>query len=582
MKYKILVSFIKKHKYSYLTGILFMFVSSFVQSFFPKVLGTAIDMLRNPDFSKQKIFLQVGLMLGIALLTFAATYVWRICIIGNSRKLECTLREELYRHFQKLSPEFYRRRKTGELITYAINDIQAVRMAMGLVIGMSFNGMVLCASSIYFMLVSIDFRLTLLTLAPIPIVAFFMAVIGKKVQQRFQTVQKVFGEISDRVHENITGIRVIKSYVQEEEEIGRFEALNEKMLESNTRLVRVSSFLTPVTEACFSISFFLNLVIGGKLVLAGDLSLGDFVAFNTYLVMIMAPIVSMGRVINYFQRGSASLQRLYDIFSIKPDITDRENVIETRMQGEIEFRNLTFTYPGATRPALSNITLRIEKGTTVGIIGMTGSGKSTLASLLLKLYNPNPGELFFDGKDIHDYSTEAVRSSFGYVPQDIFMFSSTIRNNIIFFKDKYTDEDVEEASKLSRIYDSITGFPDKFATVLGERGVNLSGGQKQRLAIARAVIQDHPVLLLDDALSAVDSVTEQHLLKNVEAGSKDKTALIISHRVSAVRRADVIVVLDRGRIAEKGTHEELIKKKGLYYAIYIQQVKEKAQSALSG
>ena len=347
------------------------------------------------------------------------------------------------------------------------------------------------------------------------------------------------------------------------------------MMNSNVMMVKTSSLLSPVIEICFDISFVVSLIFGGKLVLKDQISLGDFIAFNTYLTMILSPIVSIGRVINIIQRGLASKERLNEIFNVSLKIDSNNIITEGSTKGEIEFRNLNFTYPGASEKALEDISFSVPQGHTIGIVGKTGSGKSTLASLLLKLYNINQGEIFLDGKDINDYSLEYIRDSFALVPQDIFLFSATIKDNITFFKDIYTDEEIEKAAQCSCIYNSIMEFPDKFNTKLGERGVNLSGGQKQRVSIARAVIKDPPVLILDDALSAVDTETEAQILKNLSEIRKGKTTIIIAHRISAVENADEIIVLDRGKIREKGSHEELMEKGGLYYEIYMEQSKER-------
>ncbi len=570
-----IAKFITDNKFTYGTGLLFMFLASYIQTLFPRVLGDVIDLLKAQNFTRSSILVKIGLLLAISFTAFAFTYGWRSLVIGNARKLECSLREELYRHFQTLSPEFYSSRKTGDLIAYGINDIQAVRMAFGPATAMSVNGIVICVSSVYFMLTSVDFLLTLLTLAPIPFVVLFMTLIGKRIRKRFVKVQELFGEISDRVQENINGIRVIKAYVQEDKEIEEFKALGDRVLEANIRMVRTSSLLTPMIEACFSISFVLNLVLGGKMVLNGSISLGGFVAFNTYLAMIMAPVISIGRVVSIFQKGAASLQRLDEIFSVRPKVVDGQKHIRQNIEGDIAFKNLTFYYPGAARPALADINLTIEKGRTLGIIGKTGSGKTTLANLLLKLYNSPPGQLYLDGTDINDYSLDAIRNSFSFVPQDTFLFSTSIKENIISFKNIYSEGEIESASRFSSIFESISQFPDGFDTLLGERGVNLSGGQKQRISLARAIIRDSSILILDDALSAVDTVTEAHILKNFETHRKGKTTLIISHRISAVSNADEIIVMNQGRIQECGTHEELMGKEGLYYEIFKEQDREK-------
>lgn len=577
MKKNLLLDFFSEHQFTYILGFFFMFLSSYIQTLLPKVLGTTIDMMKINGFDKNAVLISIFYMFLIAVGAFICTFLWRNLVIGNARKLECHLREKLFRHFQTLSPEFYSKRKTGDLITYAINDLSAVRMAFGPATAISFNGIVICVSSVYFMLFSIDYRLTLITLAPLPIVVWLMLKIGKQIQLHFRKVQENFGTISDKVQESIYGIRVLKSYVQEEQEISRFETLNNQMMESNIQMVRISSYLTPAIELCFSISFVLNLMIGGNMVLQGSITLGDFIAFNTYLGLIMAPIVSIGRVVTIFQRGMASLQRLKDIFSVTPDIDENPLGITEPLQGEITFNNLCFFYPGAEKPALKNISLKISKGQTIGIIGKTGAGKSSLVKLLFKLYQIDPGFILLDGKDINAYALETIRNSLGFVPQENFLFSSTIKNNIVFFKDVYSDDDIEEASRSSHIYESILGFPNRFDTMLGEQGVNLSGGQKQRISIARAIIKNPAVLILDDALSAVDTVTEAGILADLKSSRKGKTTLIISHRVSAVAGADQIIVLDSGQICETGTNDELLKKRGLYYDIFMEQKRDREE-----
>jgi len=569
----IIVEFIKKHKISYVFGILFMLLTSYIQSLFPRVLGNTIDILKTDNFNFDVVKTKIVYILLIALGTFISTYAWRNLIVVNARNLECHLREKLYGQFQKLSPEFYNQRKTGDLIAYAINDVSAVRMALGPATAMTINIFLICGISIYSMSRIINLKLTLIILIPIPFIIFFMLKIGKLVQKQFRKVQENFSSISGRVQENIYGIRVIKSYVQEEAEADKFEMLNETMMESNLDMVKISSFISPVIEISFSISFVMNLIIGGNMVLNGTISLGDFIAFNGYLTMIMRPIISIGRVINIFQRGSASMKRLDEIFNVKPKIQDGVKMINSNIVGEIEFNNLSFSYGDPNNKVLNNINLKIPKGHTIGIIGKTGSGKTTLSNLLLKLYMPNPGQIFIDSVDITDYSLETLRYSMGYVPQDNFLFSASIKDNIKFFKDEYTDKEVEEAAQKSSIYESIIDLPMGFDTILGERGVNLSGGQKQRISIARAIIKNPPILILDDSLSAVDTITESILLKNIKKSRVGKTTIIIAHRISTIKHADLIIVLDEGRICESGTHNELLEKGGLYYETYKSQHK---------
>jgi ATP-binding cassette subfamily B protein len=568
---KLIFDFIKKNKVSYAIGIIFMFSSSYIQTLFPKVLGSTIDILKTDNFTTKSVLRNILFLFLIAAGTFLCTYAWRNLVIGNARRIECYMREKLFNHFQELTPEFYNKRKTGDLIAYAINDISAVRMTFGPATAMSINGLAVCAASIYSMSTAVNWRLTLMTLLPIPLIIIIIMVVGQIVRRKFKKVQESFGAISDRVQENIYGIRVIKAYVQEDEEVRNFEKLNEQMMDANLQMVKTSSYLSPVIELCFSISFVLNLIAGGNMVIKGTISLGDFVAFNTYLALIMTPIISIGRVINIFQRGMASLKRLNEIFDSEPQVKDGKTMIEKPIEGEIEFKDLSFAYPETAERVLNDINIKIPKGHTLGIIGKTGSGKSTIANLLLKLYNVDNNKILIDGVDINEYSLKTLREGFGYVPQDNFLFSASIGENIKFFKDIYSDEEVENAARLSCIYDSITNFPKGFETILGERGVNLSGGQKQRISIARAIIKKPPVLILDDSLSAVDTITQAKILENFKCIRSNSTAIIISHRISAVEDADEIIVLDHGRVCERGTHSRLLQKGGLYYEIYREQ-----------
>lgn len=568
----IITSFLKEHRSTYIVGIMFMLSTSFIQSLFPKVLGNTIDILKVDDFDSSLVNLHIIYILLITAGAFIGTYMWRNLVIANARNLECHLREMLYDRFQKLSPEFYNRRKTGDLIAYAMNDISAVRLTFGPATARTVNGIVICIASIYAMSRITNWVLTLIALLPVPVVVVFMLNIGKLVQKRFRKVQENFAAISDRVQENIYGIRVIKSFVQEDAEVENFEILSDKMLESNIDMIRTSSLLSPIIEFCFSISFVANLIIGGNLVLEGRMSLGDFIAFNGYLTMILTPVVSIGRVVTMFQRGMASFKRLNEIFDVKPQIRDGEKMICSPIEGEIHIRNLSFTYPGAQARVLHNINIEIPKGSTLGIIGRSGSGKSTISNLLLKLYNVEPETILIDSIDINDYELKTLREGFGYAPQDSFLFSASIKDNIAFFKKTYSDTDITRATQNSCIYESIVDLDDGFDTILGERGVNLSGGQKQRISIARAIIRDPAILILDDSLSAVDTITESHILENLDRIRKQRTTIIIAHRITAVKNTDKIIVLDNGRICEQGTYDELLKKRGTFYEIYMEQV----------
>ncbi|MEG2354031.1 MAG: ABC transporter ATP-binding protein [Clostridium sp.] len=567
----IIVDFIFKNKMSYIIGLIFMLFGTYVQTIFPRILGDTIDILSTDNFNKTWILKNIAIIMLVSLVAFTCTYIWRNLIIRNSRKLEGYLRERLYTHLQKMGPEFYSKRKTGDLIAYAINDIGAVRMTLGPASAMAINGMGLSVATVAAMSRTVNFKLAMMCLIPIPIIILLIIKVGKYIRIKFKRVQESFSDISGKIQENIYGIRVIKAYAQEAEELKNFEELNNNMMDANLSMVRLSAVISPVIELCFSISFVTNLIIGGNMVLKGEISLGGFVAFNTYLTMIMVPIMNIGRIINIIQRGAASYKRLIEILNVKPDIKDGLAMVNSEINGNIKINNLSFAYPQSEINALEHIDIEIRPGGTLGIIGKTGSGKTTLVNLLLKLHNVENNKILIDGIDINDYSLENLRNAFGYVPQDAFLFHATVKENIGFFKNSYTVEEIENSVKNSCIYESIKNLSEGFDTVLGERGVNLSGGQKQRVSIARALIKDPPILILDDSLSAVDTVTEKRILDNFKALRRGKSTIIISHKISSISHADEIILLDEGKICERGTHEELIEKRGDYYEIYQEQ-----------
>ena len=432
-------------------------------------------------------------------------------------------------------------------------------MAFGPATARAVNGVAICLITIYAMVRTINWKITLISLAPIPFVVLMMIKISIAVRKKFKIVQENFASISDRVDENINGIRVIKAYVQEDSEVERFEKLNEKMADSNIDMVKTSSYMSPLIEAGFTISFIINLIVGGNMVLSNEITLGSFIAFNGYITMIMSPVISIGRIVNIIQRGIASLHRLNEIFDSKVDIVDDMDAVDSEIKGKITIKDLTFSYPETDSIVLDKINLDIHMGSTIGVIGKTGSGKSTIAGILLRMYDVPYGTVFIDGIDIRKYKLDTLRESVGFVPQDNFLFKASIYDNIKFFNDDYTDEEVVEAAKNADIYDSIMKFEDKFETVLGERGINISGGQKQRIA----------------------TITESHIMHSLKKLRKDKTNIVIAHRISAVMHADKIIVIDGGKIAEEGTHDELVEKGGIYYDIYKSQCRERESQLIA-
>ena len=576
MKNRIVSEFLRKYWTNYLWGTVFLLLCVSMEALSPRYLGIIIDLLKAPVVDTHQVMRYVGRILLAALGVFATRFIWRYFIMGNARNMECFLRMKLFRHLQQMSVDFYNNRKTGDLMAYAINDIGAVRQSFGPGVSLILNGLGMGLISVFSMAKSVNTRLTLFALLPIPFVVFIIVRLGGTIQKRFRTVQKNFATISDRIQENISGIRVIKTYVQEEDEVGRFDVLNDRMKQSNINMVRVSSILTPLIQIFFGISFTINLIYGSSLVRAHEISLGDFVAFNGYLAMIMRPVISIGRIINIFQRGMASYKRLGEIFEVEPGIRDEipPSGSMERLEGNLSIRDLSFRYPGQEEYALKDININLKKGRILGVIGRTGSGKTTLVNLLLRLYNVEPGKILLDGKDINEYSLEELRENIGYVPQDNFLFSDSIYENVRYFNDRYSDDEIKSAVQSSMIYQDIMEFPDQFETQIGERGANLSGGQKQRISIARAIIKHPPIYILDDALSAVDTRTEGAILKNLKREMEGHTGIVIAHRISALRNADEIIVLDHGRIVEQGTHDELIDREGLYRELYQEQYEQ--------
>lgn len=562
----VLRDFLRKYGWIYLPGLVFLVASSYVQTLQPRILGKIIDTLEAASINTGDVRRGLLQLLLVALMTFITRFVWRYIIMGNSRNMESYLRKRLFAHLQTQPPEFFNHQKTGDLMAYAINDINAIRMTFGPSLAQGVSGITIAILSVTGMSTGVNPRLTLFALLPIPIVVVLVVIMGRLVQQRFRRVQETFAAVSDRVQEDISGIRVIKAYVQEEEESTRFEGLNRRSRKVNLDMVKVSASMRPMVMLLFGVSFTISLVYGGSLVRGGVITVGDFVAFNGYLMLIVMPIQSIARIITMIQRGLASLKRYRTILEIAPTVTDGIGDAPAEALGEgLEIKDLTFIYPGSSQPALQGIDIRLAPGRSLGVVGRTGSGKTTLAMLLSRLYNAPDGTILYGGRDINRFGLGTLRSGIACVPQDNFLFSATVSDNIRFFDDAFTQEKIVQAARLACVDDNIQAFPEGYETPVGERGMSLSGGQKQRIGIARALLRDTPLLILDDALSAVDTRTEESILSNLhERQQSCQSSIIISHRISAVMACDEIIVLDSGRIAERGTHAELCAAGGFY------------------
>ena len=577
--------FIAKNIPQYIVGLTALAASSAMAVIIPQILGYITNSL-DPGFAGQKrlslseISQWALLMLALALVLFLLKFVFRSVIIGKSRDIECFLRTKLFAHFQTLPPDFYNQNKTGDLMAYVINDLSAVRMAFAMGFVFLVEGVLINLSSVVVMATNINLVLTLIAVVPVAAAVFVIFFLRTKIRRKFTLVQNAFADLSDKIQENLSGIRIVKGYVQEEPEIQKLDEASKKRLDLQMEYVKTSAILNPAIQASFGVCFSFVLVFGAIFVVGGYIDIGGFVVFNTYFAMMVIPMTNLGRIVEIWQKAFASMGRLDEIFSAENDLADAPGAItEAVTRGEIEIKNLTFKYTGATVNALEDISIYVPKGKTLGITGATGSGKTTLMNLLLRLYKIEDGKIFIDGTDINKREIYALRKNMGYVPQDNFLFAAPIDANIKFFDEQIKKEAVIDSAKLACVYENIMGFPQDFATIIGERGITLSGGQKQRISIARAVVKDPAILILDDSLSAVDAATEEIILANIKKILSDRTGIIISHRISAVKNADEIIYLNKGKIAERGTHEELLQKGGEYYRL---NEKQKIETAIYG
>jgi ATP-binding cassette subfamily B multidrug efflux pump len=568
-----LLPYLAKYKRGLLLGTLCVFANNGIWILFPQVIRRAIDSMQA-EASLRKLAIYALLLVAIAATKGIFQFLTRWVVIGVSRDIEFDLRNDLFRHLETLSYSYYQKTRTGDIMARATNDLNAVRMLLGPAIMYSANTIVFTVGALAFM-IAISPRLTLWAFLPLPVVSIVVQYFGKRIHERFERIQAMFSDISARAQENFSGARIVRAFSQEKAEIELFEGENREYIRRSLKLVRLMGMLWPTLETMLGLAVVLVLWLGGRQVIQHTMSVGAFVAFNTYMVQLTWPIIALGWVINMVQRGTASMGRINEILSAKPDITDSSESAKLRdfaIKGEIEFRNLNFGYNGS--PVLRDINLRVPAGTSLAIVGPTGSGKSTLVSLIPRIYDTEPGTVLLDGHPIQEFPLETLRSNIGFVPQETFLFSDTVRENIAFGVETATDQQIRDSAAGASIAQDIEAFPEGYETMVGERGITLSGGQKQRTAIARALIRNPRILVLDDALSSVDTYTEEKILGHLAEVMKGRTTIFISHRVSTVRNADQIAVLHDGKIVELGRHEELLAKNGYYADLYNKQLLE--------
>ena len=579
--FKKLSWFFKEEKKNYFIGVSTLILVAIIQLIPPRIIGIVVDSITNKTLTSKKLTLWLIILVVSAISVYGLRYLWRKHIWGGAARLEKLMRKRLFHHFTKMDQVFYQKYRTGDLMAHATNDLNAIQNVAGAGILTFADAFITGLLTVFAMIIFIDWRLTLIALIPFPLLAVLSSKLGSKMHEAFKDSQGAFSKLNDKTQESITGIKVIKTFGQEEEDIQDFQEKIDYSIKKNTKVNNLDALFDPLITLIIGLSYIISITLGGYFVSEGTISIGQLIAFFNYIGMLVWPMFAIGRFFNVIQRGNASYDRVSELMNEKSNINEMTTGIKTPAKGDIDYKIDEFTYYGDKEPTLSNIHFELKEGNTLGIVGKTGAGKTTILKLLMREYDNYQGTISIDNNQLQAYTLDALLHSIGYVPQDHFLFSMTVRDNIRFGAPKASQKEVEKIAEEAAVHEDILGFSEQYDTMVGERGVSLSGGQKQRISIARALLVQPELLILDDALSAVDAKTEERILTNLKSSRENKTTIISTHRLSSVMHANEIIVVDEGKIIERGTHDELVAFNGWYKKMYdYQQLENKIEGGV--
>ncbi|AUC25333.1 multidrug ABC transporter permease/ATP-binding protein [Streptococcus uberis] len=564
--------FFKQEKVPYLIGILSLSLVALLNLIPPKIMGSVIDGITSGHLTKDDLLIQLFWLLLASIAMYVLRYIWRVCIFGTSYRLGRIMRFKLFDHFTRMSPSFYQKYRTGDLMAHATNDINSLTRLAGGGVMSAVDASITAIVTLVTMFFSISWQMTVIAVLPLPLMAYATSRLGRKTHKAFGESQAAFSDLNNKMQESVSGIKVTKSFGYQVQELDSFQSINQKTFQKNIKTMTYDVMFDPLVLLFIGASYVLTLLVGAYMIKAQTITIGNLVTFITYLDMLVWPLMAVGFLFNMIQRGSVSYERIEELLNQESEVKDPENPIKTIQNGQLKYDIKAFQY--SDEETLRDIHFALEKGQTLGLVGQTGSGKTTLIKLLLREYNVTEGSISLNGHPIENYRLKDLRQLIGYVPQDQFLFATSILENVRFGNPDLSVEAVQKATKLSHVYEDILAMPDGFNTLIGEKGVSLSGGQKQRLAMSRAMVLNPEILILDDSLSAVDAKTEFAIIENLKDTRKDKTTIITAHRLSAVVHADIILVMQNGRIIERGRHEDLIQNNGWYAKTYVSQQME--------